>query len=202
MSHSHNQSEKKRKDAARKIALERRNVLEPADIASLSDIITERALASWEYQQARTVMLYASHASEVRTDRLMRQTLTDGKRLILPRVRRKTMYLDLFFITDPEAQLAPGCWGIREPLPEACEPATGADLDCVIAPGVAFDEWGGRLGYGGGFYDYLLASLDENTARKCLGLAFEVQIVPDLPRGLFDAKVAAVATEIRLIENR
>jgi 5-formyltetrahydrofolate cyclo-ligase len=202
MSDSNAQAEKLRKDAARKLALERRNAMPPGDIASLSDIIAERALASWEYQQARTVMLYASYSTEVRTDRLMRQTLADGKRLILPRVRRRTMYLDLFFVTDLGAQLAPGCWGIREPVPEACEPACGDDLDCIIAPGVAFDDCGGRLGYGGGYYDYLLASLDADRARKCLGLAFEVQIVHDLPCGLLDAKVAAVATEIRLIENR
>jgi 5-formyltetrahydrofolate cyclo-ligase len=195
-------SEQQRKERCRALARTRRDALLPAQIESLSDMIHERAIASWEYQQARTVMLYASHGSEVRTDRLIAATLADGKRLILPRVRRKTMYLDLFFVTDPVGQLAPGMWGIREPVPELCEPAVQEDLECVIAPGVAFDTCGGRIGYGGGYYDYLLSSLDEYQARLCLGLAFEVQIITDIPCGLFDARVSVVATETRLIENR
>ena len=72
----------------------------------------------------------------------------------------------------------------------------------MIAPGVAFDPWGGRTGYGGGFYDRLLNRLSPAQARVCLGLAFETQIVYEVPRGLFDAHVGAVATELRLVENR
>ena len=55
---------------------------------------------------------------------------------------------------------------------------------------------------GGGFYDRLLNALSPEQARVCLGLAYEAQIVYEVPRNLFDAHVGAVATELRLMENR
>ena len=134
--------------------------------------------------------------------RLLRATLAAGKRLALPRVNRARHELDLYLVTDPARQLAPGTWGIPEPDPAQCPLVPLPEIGCVIAPGVAFDPWGGRTGYGGGYYDRLLNALSPAQARVCLGLAFEVQIVYEVPRGLFDAHVGAVATELRLVENR
>ena len=63
--------------------------------------------------------------------------------------------------------------------------------------------WGGRLGYGGGYYDRLLNSLSPAQAHVSLGLAYELQIVREVPLGFFDARVAVIATELRLVvENR
>lgn len=194
--------EEQRKRQIRKQVLWARDALSPADRADKSRIIFTRVVQAWEYQQADTVLAYAHFRSEVQTDRLLRAILTSGKRLVLPRVNRQRRELDLYFVTDPAQQLAAGAWGIPEPIPEYCEPAPLEEIDCVIAPGVAFDPWGGRTGYGGGFYDRLLNSLSPEQARVCLGLAFEVQIVYEVPRGLFDAHVSAVATELRLMENR
>lgn len=194
--------EEQRKRQIRKRVLRARNAMTPAERADKSRIIFTRVVQAWEYQQADTVLAYAHFRSEVETDRLLRATLASGKRLVLPRVNRERHELDLYFVTDPTRQLAPGAWGIPEPIPDCCEPAPLEEIDCVIAPGVAFDPWGGRTGYGGGFYDRLLNSLSPEQARVCLGLAFEVQIVYEVPRGLFDAHVSAVATELRLMENR
>jgi len=194
--------EERRKWEIRRRVLRARDALSPADRADKSRIIFTRVVQAWEYQQADTVLAYAHFRSEVETDRLLRAILKSGKRLVLPRVNRQRHELDLYVVTDPARQLAPGAWGIPEPVPACCEPAPLAEIDCVIAPGVAFDPWGGRTGYGGGFYDRLLNSLSPEQARVCLGLAFEVQIVYEVPRGLFDAHVSAVATELRLVENR
>ncbi len=194
--------EERRKWQIRREVLRARDALTPAERADKSRIIFTRVVQAWEYQQADTVLAYAHFRSEVETDRLLRAILTSGKQLVLPRVNRQRHELDLYLVTDPARQLAPGTWGIPEPLPAYCEPAPLEEIDCVIAPGVAFDPWGGRTGYGGGFYDRLLNSLSPEQARVCLGLAFEVQIVYEVPRGLFDAHVGAIATELRLVENR
>lgn len=194
--------EERRKREIRRRVLRARDTLSEAERADKSRIIFTRVVQSWEFQQAAVVLLYADFRSEVQTDRLLRAALAQDKRLVLPRVNRPRHELDLYFVTDPERELVPGAWGIPEPEPERCEPAPRAALDCIIAPGVAFDPWGGRMGYGGGFYDRLLDSLSPQQAQVCLGLAFELQIVYEVPRGFFDARVGAIATELRLVENR
>jgi len=60
-------------------------------------------------------------------------------------------------------------------------------------PGVAFSPSGARLGYGGGFYDRLLASLDSQTVR--IAAAFQLQMVAQLPEASHDQRVNAVVTE-------
>ncbi len=194
--------EERHKWEIRRRVLAARDRLSAEERADKSRLIFTRVLQAWEYQQAETVLAYAHFRSEVQTERLLRATLTAGKRLVLPRVNRRRHALDLYLVTDPAQQLAPGVWGIPEPDPALCPPVALEEIECVIAPGVAFDPWGGRTGYGGGFYDRLLNSLSPAQARVCLGLAYEAQIVYEVPRGLFDAHVGAVATELRLVENR
>ena len=179
-----------------------RDALSAEEREDKSRLIFTRVVQAWEYQQAETVLAYAHFRSEVQTDRVLRATLAAGKRLVLPRVNRAWHELDLYLVTDPARQLVPGVWGIPEPDPAQCPAVPLGEIECVIAPGVAFDPWGGRTGYGGGFYDRLLNALSPAQARVCLGLAYEVQIVYEVPRGLFDAHVGAVATELRLVENR
>lgn len=194
---------KDKKDTIRRTILRKRDKLSAAERLDRSNIIFNRVVQTWEFQQAESVMLYAALGSEVDTDRLMQATLDAGKRLILPRVNRPVHQLDLYYVTDPHCQLALGTWGIREPVVKLCEPTALAEVACIIAPGIAFDHWGGRLGYGGGYYDRLLNSLTPAQAHVSLGLAYELQIIPEVPVGFFDARVAVIATELRLVvQNR
>jgi len=198
----HTRSAELTKWQIRRQALRARDALTPEERADKSRIIYTRVVQAWEFQQAETVLAYAHFRSEVQTDLLLRAALESGKRLALPRVNRQRHELDLYLVTDPARQLAPGTWGIPEPDPAQCPQVPLAEIGGVLAPGVAFDPWGGRTGFGGGFYDRLLNSLSPEQARVCLGLAFEVQIFYEVPRGFFDAHVGAVATELRLVENR
>ncbi len=195
--------EHRRKSEIRREALKRRDSLSEAEQLDKSNIIFTRVVRSWEWQQARTICLYASFGSEVRTDRLMRAALGAGKRLVLPRVNRHCEgQLDLYFVEDISTQLKPGAWNIPEPDPRQCKAAPLEEIDCIVTPGVAFDQWGGRLGYGGGFYDRLLNSLSPTQVMCTLGLAYELQIVREVPQGFFDSRVSVIATELRLEENR
>ena len=202
MTKSTKSPEERRKGEIRRQVLAAREALSAESREDFSRIIFTRVMQAWEYQQAATVLLYAHFRSEVQTDRLLRATLAAGKRLVLPRVNRARHELELYLVTDPATQLVPGTWEIPEPDPARCPRVPLEEIGCVIAPGVAFDPWGGRTGYGGGFYDRLLNRLSPAQARVCLGLAFEAQIIYEVPRGLFDAHVGAVATELRLMENR
>ena len=110
------------------------------------------------YKQAQTVLGYLNFGAELAAEVWVEQALSDGKRVLLPRVNKASKHLDLYQVQDLRHDVAPGVWGIREPVVERCikEDALGT-VDFILLPGVAFTREGGRLGYGGGFYDKLLA---------------------------------------------
>jgi len=167
----------------------------PAGIrAAHSTAITERLLQLPAYRQADTVLGYMNFGAEFTSELWVKRVLADGKRLALPKVNRHTNHLDLYWVEDLENQLATGLWGIREPVVERCERlAAPNEVEFALLPGVAFTRDGARLGYGGGFYDKLLASI---TRRPVLAAAaFALQIVEQLPQEANDVKVEWVITE-------
>lgn len=183
------------KAALRRQIIAAREALPPADRAAASAAICARVTALECWRAARTLMLFASFGAEVDTRPLITAALREGRRLVLPRVNRERRALDLFRITDPATDLAPGVWGIPEPQPDRCAPAAIADLDCLILPGVAFDRQGGRLGYGGGFYDRILEALSPTQRAATIAVAFELQLVTQVPCEPHDLTVAHLCTE-------
>jgi len=183
------------KQAIRKSILSDREQL-PAEIrAALSADIAERLLQLPEYRDAETVLGYMNFGSEFASDLFSARVLAEGRRLALPKVNRHTNHLDLYWVEDFENQLAPGLWGIREPVVERCERlGTLNEVEFALLPGVAFTRKGARLGYGGGFYDKLLA--DDGGRRPALvAAAFALQIVEQLPQEATDIKVELIVTE-------
>ncbi len=187
------------KQSVRKSITAQREQLSPDTRATFSATITKRLLKLPEYQQADAVLGYMNIGAEFASEIWVHHALADGKKLALPRVNRHTNQLDLYWVDDLENQLAPGLWGIREPLVERCERvATLNEVEFALLPGVAFTRDGARLGYGGGFYDKLLAPLGEQhgTPRPALvAAAFALQIVEQIPQEDTDIKVAWIVTE-------
>jgi 5-formyltetrahydrofolate cyclo-ligase len=167
-----------------------RERLSPANRTAFSQRITDALVALPEYRRAAVVLAYMSMGAEFETDTFVRRVLADCKTLLLPRVNRVLRRLDLYAVGDLDHDLAPGVWGIREPMPERCQTAT-ADVDFVLVPGLAFDVRGGRLGYGGGFYDRLLAALPAVR----VAAAFSAQIVEAVPMSAHDQYVDLIVTE-------
>lgn len=156
--------------------------------------IEKRLFGLPQFQAARTVMLYASFRSEVETHDMVRRALESGKKIVLPRVKGKV--LDLFQIRDFDREVKPGKWDIPEPV--GGKQVGPEDIQFIVVPGAAFDESGNRLGYGGGFYDKLLKEFAGSSA----ALAFELQIVPQVPAGPHDVPMQRIVTEKRVIETR
>jgi 5-formyltetrahydrofolate cyclo-ligase len=182
------------KQSIRKAILAQREQLSAAIRAAHSATITEQLLRLPEYQQADTVLGYMNFGAEFASELWAARVLADGKHLALPKVNHHTNHLDLYWVEDFESQLAPGLWGIREPIVEQCSRVINLDeVEFALLPGVAFTRDGARLGYGGGFYDRLLAQMTHCPA--LVAAAFALQLVEQLPQETTDVKVGWIVTE-------
>ncbi len=170
----------------------RRDALDATARAAASAAITAHILSLESFQRARCVLAYASIGSEFDTGAVLSHVI-QTRTLVLPRVDKTTRSLQLYFVQNLEADLQPGVWGIREPRADRCALAPLDAIDWVIAPGVAFTRRGERLGYGGGYYDQLLARFSPRPA--VVAAAFDSQIVPDVPLESSDLPVDIVVTE-------
>ncbi|MDZ4203052.1 MAG: 5-formyltetrahydrofolate cyclo-ligase [Gallionella sp.] len=171
-----------------------RDALPAAIRAAHSAVITERILRLPEYRQARTVLGYMNFGAEFASECWVARVLAEGKRLLLPRVNRHANHLDLYWVSDTKTQLEPGVWGIREPIAARCERLEKLnEVEFALLPGLAFTRDGARLGYGGGFYDKLLARMTH--CPPLVAAAFELQIVDQLPQEATDIKVERIVTE-------
>jgi 5-formyltetrahydrofolate cyclo-ligase len=188
------------KAALRKDVLSRRDSMSWEVIHQKSREIAGRLFALPEYREAGTVMYFLNFGKEVQTLPMVTASLGHGKQVIAPKTVHKERRMILSRILDVEEDLAPGLWGIPEPRPDKLRPLPAGDIDFVVVPGVAFDESGNRLGYGGGYYDRFFAELRPGV--PLVALTFEVQVLPEVPVAAWDRRVDLVITEERVIHCR
>ncbi len=155
--------------------------------------MAERLEAVDLFHGARTVALYAPLGTEVDSSEIARLALARDVRVVYPRAIQGERRL-VFARCEPSA-LVKGPLGVGEPPPGSREVALD-DIDCVVMPGIAFSEDGLRLGRGGGYYDATL-KLAPRVLR--LGVAYDLQIVPTLPREPHDVVLDAIVTDARTL---
>ncbi len=187
----------------RKRILTAREQLSPDMRAAYNSTLTGYLLHLPEYQQSETVLGYMNFGSEYASELWVAQVLAEGKRLVLPKVNRHTNTLDLYQVNDLENQLETGLWGIREPVVERCKRLNEInEVEFALLPGIAFSRDGARLGYGGGFYDKLLAHLNELHRPALAAAAFGLQVVTQIPQEATDVKIEWIVTETETIDCR
>ena len=191
----------KRKAALRRRMRRERDALPEGEQERLSAAIARRVMDLPGWKRARSRMLFRSFGSEVLTDQLIDRTLRSRAELVLPRVTGLEETLALHAVADPDRELAPGHFGIDEPVSGRCPERSLYDVDFVLVPGLAFDREGGRLGYGGGFFDYVLnVRTDLMESGAVVAVAFALQIVDAVPLAGWDVRVPLIATEDELID--
>jgi 5-formyltetrahydrofolate cyclo-ligase len=190
-------SHREAKRALRSELIARRAQLGPEERAEASRAIAARIEAVPAFREARRVALYAALGTEVDPAEIARRATARDVRVAFPRVVAHGDRRLAFAVCAPE-ELVRGPLGAAEP-PAGAPEVDLRELGCIVLPGVAFSEDGLRLGRGGGYYDATLRALE---AVPRVGLAFEVQLVPTLPREPHDAPVDAVVTESRVLAFR
>jgi 5-formyltetrahydrofolate cyclo-ligase len=147
-----------------------------------------RGLAGFE--GARSLLGYTPLGAEADPGPLLTSKVGSGTVVYLPSARRGI---------DDEP-----CW-VRWQGEGTVLPASPVSADFLeypvlaIVPGVGFDEHGVRLGRGRGYYDRALAELRRLGTVRVVGLAFECQVVRDLPHDSWDQRVDFIATDRRLV---
>jgi 5-formyltetrahydrofolate cyclo-ligase len=184
-------------DASAKAVL-RREVLAARDAlaadarVTASAQITRQLLALDAWKNARCILAYLSFGSEFDTAELIDNATATGKQICLPRVDRDTRTLEIHRVIDLTRDVQAGVWGIREPH-AGCPSADLEAIDFVLVPGVAFTPRCERLGYGGGFYDRLIARFAQRP--PLVAAAFGVQMRENIPLSERDQTVDLVITE-------
>jgi len=188
---------KERKSQIRGQTLARRDALSGEDRSEKSKTIMECLFDFANFLEARIVLFYVNSKSEVATEAMINKALAYEKIVALPWVDQKDRQILPLKIDDLDRDVRPGYRGIREPLPQRCKAIPVQNIDLAIIPGIAFDERGGRIGHGTGFYDKFIPTLDVTTRK--VALAFECQIVPQIPMESHDRYIDIIITEKRII---
>lgn len=149
-----------------------------------SKLIKKKLFGVSVFKKAKHIMFYIAFGKEVNTEEMMRKAKKLGKKVYVPVCKKDRITLRPCILED-NASLKKGPYGICEPVIKKSIPPE--KLDLVIVPGIAFDKKGNRLGRGRGCYDRFLAKIPKDT--PTIGLAFDFQIVPSLPRQTHDVSV-------------
>ncbi|MFH1201446.1 MAG: 5-formyltetrahydrofolate cyclo-ligase [Candidatus Omnitrophota bacterium] len=153
-------------------------------------LILRRLFRLPDFIRAKTILFYLAFDGEVETRRMIKEALKKGKKIALPVIYRKTKALSPFLIQDLTTQTARGPYGIMQPHTGNCRRLSLSRIDLAIIPGIAFDKVGNRLGRGAGYYDRFLLKLPKDTTT--IGLAFDFQVLKDIPHSSFDLPVKKV----------
>ena len=175
-----------------------RAALPAAEKAALDDGIRRRLLATYQYRDCRTLMIYVSTDIEVDTRAIIAAALTSGRQVAVPRCVPGTREMTFHYITDL-SQLRSGTFGVLEPseeLPLAETPVA----PLMVVPALSLDAFGFRLGYGGGYYDRCLSRFEGES----IGICYSENTCYRLCHGRYDVPLKAVLTEkyVRRIEGR
>ena len=177
------------KSEMRSLITQKRRILTDEEVNSMSQAILQKVEELPEWRAAKTVLVYYPVKGEVNTRPLL-EAWKDSKTMLLPVAHRRTMEMRRYI---GRKDLKKGRFGIPEPQ----TPEYTGDVDLIIVPGVAFDRKLRRLGRGGGYYDRFLRRYKHIPH---VAVAYDFQIVKEVPAGWFDRKVTCVVTPTEIIK--
>lgn len=188
-----------KKKQLRQEILQKRNALSMIEREEKSRQISKQVIAHPRFLQANKILLFSSFRSEVSTKEIFEIAVQMGKQVYFPKVMGKEME---FYQVKQEEELTEGCWGILEPQPEEIKRFLPQfeDKVFVVMPASVVDKAGGRIGYGGGYYDKYLEQLEDKLPKENIykvAIAFACQMVEEgvIPREVHDIQPNEVITE-------
>jgi 5-formyltetrahydrofolate cyclo-ligase len=171
--------------------------LAESDIAKKVSAIEDRLFEFANFLESKIALLYVSGDNEVQTKNIIKRAYSYNKIIVLPAFNPKTFEMELMKVDKFAQELKPGPRGVPQPNADRCKIVPIDRIDIAIIPGIAFDEKGGRIGTGRGYYDRLIPKLAITTRKVALTL--EEQIIPQVPMESHDKYVDIIITDKRII---
>lgn len=194
------------KEQLRKLMLEKRNALSCEFVEKSGVIILEKLKRNQIIKQGDCVFLYVDMRNELPTRNIINYCLANNIKVCVPRIEDlgSEKVMKAYVIDSLEKDLEIAAFGIMEPVFRGKAAAERemdiANIDVVLAPGLAFDVDGNRIGYGGGYYDKFLSrniAVDDNSTIKKplkIGVCYDFQVIDRIESDEFDVKMDLVLT--------
>jgi 5-formyltetrahydrofolate cyclo-ligase len=149
------------------------------------------------FMESEMIFLYTPQSSEIPTEKIIKQALYIEKQVVLPVQTSIKNALNLYKITNFKKDIVKNTTNILEPNIKKCKKIPLEEIDIAIIPGLAFDDKGGRVGFGNDYYRRLISRLPE-TCRK-ISLAYEEQVVDQIQMESRKYTVDIIITDKRVI---
>ena len=179
------------KSSLRKILLEKRDNTSFDLLQIASKQIQKKIKKIKQFRESQKIGSYYPIGSEILTQDIMQEAISNGKEVYLPRVVGKSME---FRKINDFSSLEMGSFDIMEPTEEC---PIDNNLDVLLVPTVGISPIGIRLGYGRGYYDKFLAKNKMVT----ISLTLEKQIVKNIPKAEHDISIDWIVTEDRVLQT-
>lgn len=181
----------------RRMIRQRRRALTPQQQLDFGQRAATRMLAYPLVVLANTVAVFLSFDGELDTQPLIDQLWRSGKRVYLPVLHPFSPGNLLFLHYHPHSELVTNRLKIQEPKLNVRDILPLSKLDVLVTPLVAFDQYGQRLGMGGGFYDRTLQNWQQHGMTP-VGYAHDCQLVEKLPVEEWDIPLPAIVTPSKI----
>ena len=176
------------KTEIRRINKEKRNLMAEDEVLQKSIAASEIFLSSLIYKNSKTLMLYMPLGNETDTTFIIDTALKDGKTLVFPVTDKYTGRITPY-CADAATEFVKGNFSVQEP--SKTKIADVAEIDTVLVPGIAFDKYGNRVGFGKGCYDEFLKRADA----VFVGFCYEFQVCDEIDADCYDVKMDFLVTE-------
>jgi 5-formyltetrahydrofolate cyclo-ligase len=188
--------QKSKADIRKEIAAEIGN-LSQEKLTEKTKQIEERLFDFANFLEAKIALMYLENSNEVQSRDIIKRTFNYNKIVVLPLIDFESKKFQLYKIDDFGNDLITNDSNILQPDPEKCRAVPIDCIDIALIPGIAFDEKGGRIGSGDGYYDRLIPHLPITTRK--VALALDDQIIPIVPIESHDKYVDIIITDKRII---
>jgi 5-formyltetrahydrofolate cyclo-ligase len=183
------------KRALRAELRERRQQRSSAALEAAATGIREQLDRLVDEHGVRSMSCFLSTTTEPGTREFIAAAVARGIRVLLP-VTRADGLLD-WAVAEEEGDTAEGLFGLPEPVGELLSPVAVNDVDLLVIPAAAVDRSGMRLGWGRGYFDKTIGSME-----KCppvYAVIFDSELLDEVPRDLHDQPVSGVVTPTRTV---
>jgi 5-formyltetrahydrofolate cyclo-ligase len=194
------ESAAKTKIAIRKMIVQKREELGGLEKEEKNIAIAQRLFGMDEFKKSKTIFCFLSTSFEVQTERIILESLRLGKQVLVPLLDPGGENLKASRIPSMDIDFVIGEYGVRQPAPKFRNIVPFSNIDFVVVPGLAFDSFGNRIGYGGGFYDKFFKKITGNVSRVAVG--YDFQLFNLVPHSDLDEPVHFLITETKALRCR